>query len=174
MANYKNFKIKVPRNLPQSVKEAIAQEVIDEVIKRTQRGTDKDGDGFPSYSKSYKDSFEFQFKSGSSVDLTLSGEMLDSMEVVEVKDNGEIIIGYDNADSALQGKVEGNVRGSYGQSSGNRSKARNFLGLPKEALQKIIKSYTDGDPATAERRAAVIGVTADLDIGFDIDEGDDE
>lgn len=157
MANYKNFKIKVPKNLPQKVKEAIAQEVIDEVIKRTQiDNKNKNGRSFPSYSDEYKESFDFQFKRGGGVNLTLSGEMLESMEVVDVKDNGEITIGYDNADSDLQGKVEGNCKGSYGQSSGSYLKARNFLGIESDRLKMIIDKYKQEPEIVADRRADII------------------
>lgn len=165
MANYKNFKIKVPKNLPQKVKEAIAQEVIDEVIKRSQiDNKDKNGRSFPGYSKEYKESFDFQFKRGGGVNLTLSGEMLESMEVVDVKDNGEITIGYDNADSDLKGKVDGNCSGSYGQSTGSYLKARNFLGIESDRLKKIIDKYKQVPEVVAENRAEMINKISSVSI----------
>lgn len=175
MANYKNFKIKVPKNLPQKVKEAIAQEVIDEVIKRTQiDNTNKNGRSFPGYSKEYKESFDFQFKRGGGVNLTLSGEMLESMEVVNVEDNGEITIGYDNAESDLQGKVEGNCKGSYGQSTGSYLKARNFLGIESDRLKKIIDKYKQAPEAVADRRADIINSVTSLALKLKPLEGFDE
>lgn len=160
--NYRSFKVKIPKNLPDNVRKAIATEIIDHVIDRTQqKNQDKNGTRFPSYSDSYKNSFEFIFKSSSSPDLTLSGEMLNSMELVKDSD-GELEIGYSqSANDDLLGKVEGNVRGSYGQPTGNRSKARNFLGIEKDELTKILNKYKD---ETASIRAEIINDIGGLTV----------
>lgn len=157
--SYLDFKVKIPKNLSEQARKAIATEIIDHVIDRTKSGKDKDGNSFPSYSESYKNSFDFQFKFGRTVDLTLSGEMLDSMELLEDRD-GELKIGYRSSDP-VAGRVEGNVRGSYGQSSGSRSKARNFLGIERERLERIIKKYGD---ELGERRAELVNATETLQI----------
>ena len=48
--------------------------------------------------------------------------------------------GYDPGDRALNGKVEGNVKGTYGNKKPVQ-RPRDFLGIHQKDLQKILKKY---------------------------------
>jgi len=74
-----------------------------------------------------------------SVDLTLSGDMLAAIELLGHK-KGQITVGYENGTDE-NARAEGNQLGTYGQKSPNPKKARAFLGIAKEDLEKILRSY---------------------------------
>lgn len=148
-------RIKIPKGYSPRERKAIAQDVIDFIVERTENGHDKSGKRFPGYSKSYKESLDFKNAGKTSkVDLTLSGEMLSEIDLLTQR-NGSITVGYDAGDTELNGKVEGNRKGTYGKKKANKSKARDFLGLSKTALQNILKKYPLGDtPAKEAKRLA--------------------
>lgn len=132
-------------------REAIALEVIDRIIKRTRQGKDKDGDKFAPYSKAYKDSLDFKIGGKTArVNLTLSGDMLDALEIIENFKNGKVKIGYSGGNSE-GGKAEGNILGTYGQSS-KVGPERDFLGIADSELSSILKKYPP-DSEKADRRA---------------------
>lgn len=120
---------------------AIAKEVIDHIIERTrEEGLDKNGKAFAPYKPSYKNSLNFKIAGkGNRVDLTLSGEMLDSLKLLK-DSKGEIVVGYDKSDKELNGKVEGNLLGTYGQPKKVGPK-RDFLGIKKSELKQIESEY---------------------------------
>lgn len=128
---------------------AIAKEVIDYIIERTrEKGLDKNGDKFkPSkgYSKSYEKSLNFNIagKNKNRIDLTLTGEMLDSLKLLN-DSKGKIVIGYDKSDKELNGKVEGNRLGTYGNDK-PVAPARDFLGIESTKLKQIEKQYLADD-----------------------------
>lgn len=116
--------------------EVIAEEILNFIVERTKSGKGMDGKAFPGYSKAYKDSFEFKVAGKTSkVDLTLSGEMLDSIEIIQAK-NGKIAYGYSKGNE-MSGRAEGNITGSYGKPQGNEAKARRFLDISPKELAKI-------------------------------------
>lgn len=137
-------------------REAIAAEVISHIRRRSLRGIGADGSKFPSYSKEYIKSVDFKAagKSKGSINLTLSGDMLASMDLVKSQ-KGEIVIGYSEDDPQI-GKVEGNQIGSYGKPRGDSSKARRFLGIDKDSLQKILSKYPVSDREEANARAEAV------------------
>lgn len=141
MAKWQRIRVEIPKGYSPVERVAIANEIIEHIIDRSKSGYDKDGEPFPKYTKEYIKSKNFQIagKSKSSVDLELSGEMLNSQELISHK-NGSLLIGFDKGNSDLNGKVEGNRIGSYGKEP-DSSKARDFLGLEDGALEKILKKY---------------------------------
>jgi hypothetical protein len=120
-------------------REAIGTEIIDRIVKRTKSGVDKRGVDFAEYSKAYEQSIEFKAagKSGS-VDLTLTGDMLDSIRILANED-GKLTIGFENG-STENGKADGNIRGTYGQQKQVGPK-RDFLGISKAELSDILEKY---------------------------------
>jgi len=120
------------------LKRQIGRKVIEEIKKRTQeKSVDRNGRPFPKYSESYKKSLAYQvYGKSSKVNLTLSGEMMASMVA---KTDSPLTIDIVMADQANNDKAHGNITGSYGRPSGNSAKARDFLGLPDEDLQKIVR-----------------------------------
>lgn len=152
-------KIKIPirKKFKPQERELIAQEVIDYIVNRTKEGRDKNENPFPGYSKKYINSKDFSIagKSRSPVDLTLTGEMLDSLKLLR-HSPGEIVIGYDKGDTELNGKVEGNIKGTYGNSTPLRGKKRDFLGITRKKRIEIQDQYdvSKVDRATILERIA--------------------
>ena len=105
---------------------------------------------FPGYTKNYKD-FKKGESSASTVNLELSGEMLDALDA---RVTGSTISVNVYGDAELEGKAEGNNLGTYGQADPIRGKARRFIPVGSEKLKKdilqgvkdILKEYeTDGE-----------------------------
>lgn len=152
--NYQT-KIKLSSEYSAEEREAIAAEIISFIRRRTISGRDVDGSKFPKYSKAYTSSVDFKASGKSKQpNLTLSGDMLASMELVKNK-TGEIVVGYDESSDQI-GKVEGNQIGSYGQDKGNPDRARRFLGINSEDLKKILAKYPISDELKREKRAEAV------------------
>lgn len=116
-------------------RENLGQVVIEYITARTESGYDKYGEKFVPYSKDYA---QLKGVSRSDVDLILSGEMLSELKLVSSSPR-ELVIGYKGISSELAGKVEGNILGTYGQSS-PVTKGRDFLGIDEADLEVLIDS----------------------------------
>ena len=149
MAKYKQQKFSLALDERYTLREqrAIATDVIDFIINRTQKDNkDKKNRSLKKYSKGYEGSLDFKNagKRKGKVDLTLSEEMLNEMKLVK-NIKGKIDIGYDGRRNKLNGKVEGNILGTYGQKK-STGKARDFLGITdKDLRDKILKKYPIDD-----------------------------
>lgn len=137
MAKVTELPLTIPKGMTRQQRLKIADLAIEFIVERTQGGVDKNGKRFPKYSKAYIESLDFKNagKSPGKVDLQLSGDMLAAMSLLKEKD-GQIVIGIDPK-SEEAGRAEGNILGSYGGEP-NKKRARDFLGIKKENLQKII------------------------------------
>lgn len=150
----KYVRVRIP--LPQTVTskehlEEIGELVLETIVQRTESGKNVDGRSFPKYSKAYLNSLDFfNAGKGGNVDLTLSGDMLASLAVLKATKDF-IEIGFD--DDSVEGRAEGNIRGTYGKKRGNPALARDFLGtsgftnnkgLSDAALRKIVKHVVKG------------------------------
>ena len=135
-------KIKIPKGYTRRERAAIAQEIIDFIRFRTrEQGRDKNGKLFKGYSKAYKESLDYKISNkGGKVNLTLSGELIDSVKKVADSD-GEIVIGHDGRSGKLNGKAEGNIKGTYGDDNRKNRTPRDYLGISKTQLSKIIRNY---------------------------------
>jgi len=139
MANkYTREVLKIPKSIKPKDRVKIARIVIEHIITRSANGLDKNNKKFPKYEIPYANS---KGVGVSDVDLILSGEMLDELELVD-HSAGKIVIGYKDPSDELAGKVEGNRIGSYGKEP-NRKKARDFLGLPKDELDILIAAIEE-------------------------------
>lgn len=138
-AKWQRINLDVPDDFTPSQRKKVADLVIDHIITRSQKGKDKDGYKFPEYSDEYIHSQDFKIagKSASRVDLTLSGDMLASIELLKDK-KGTITIGFEKG-SEENARADGNIRGTYGSSKSNPDKARDFLGIEDKAFKKIIR-----------------------------------
>jgi hypothetical protein len=165
MAAQQKVTIEIPDHLTPQERQAFAAEVLDLIVERTrEKGLDKNNKPFKGYSDSYMDSLEFKIAGkDAKVDLTLSGEMLDAIELLRHK-RGQLVIGYQAGDP-INGKVEGNRLGTYGQSKQVGPK-RDHLGITKGDLAKIASKYPKRDKdAKAERVAEIeAGELLGLDI----------
>jgi hypothetical protein len=111
----------------------IGQEIIESIRENTQSGKSRRGTDFKKYSIGYIKSLDFIAfgKSEGQVNLTLTGDMLDSMEVSKIG-RDTIEIGFMDTENAA--KAAGHIKGS------NNLPVRDFFGLPKRGN---IKSYED-------------------------------
>jgi hypothetical protein len=158
--SWQREKIKISKKHGALSRVAIAKEVIDYIIKRTKDGKDKNEAAFQGYSASYKKSLDFKIagKSPSKVNLTLSKEMLNSLELLSHKP-GEITIGYDKSNAELNGKVEGNRLGTYGNSK-PVTKPRDFLGIRPIKLKNIESQF----PTSKSDKDSLIEKLAEFEI----------
>lgn len=148
MAKQQKIAVTIPKYYGPLERQAIAQDVIDFIVERTRKGKAPDGSNFPgTYSKGYRGSLDYKIagkpKSGRPIDLTLSGEMLDSLALLN-HGKGALTIGYERGDP-INGKVEGNRLGTYGSDTPKPKLARDFLGINKDDLKKILEKYPKED-----------------------------
>lgn len=141
MAKQQKVVIEIPEGYTAEERRAIAAEILSRITERTRdEGKGVNGRQFPGYSKSYMESLDFKIAGkGKKVDLTLSSEMLDALELL-THSKGRVTIGYQAGD-AINDRVEGNRLGTYGQSSPIPGKAREFLGISKGDLSEILRRY---------------------------------
>jgi phage gpG-like protein len=147
--------VKLPNGYSDDIKEAIAAEIISVIRKRTLKNKDKDGESFPSYSKEYVKSVDFKAagKSKGDINLTLSGDMLASIELLEKKKN-KVVIGFEEG-TVQNAKADGNIRGTYGRPSPIKGKARPFLGISDDELEKILNKYPKDEEGEARADAVL-------------------
>lgn len=106
------------------------------IVERTRNNISSTGKRFPNYSKSYSQSLEFELagKSRTDPNLTLTGNMLESIQLLEVG-TGYIIIGYEAGteenDKAVWAERENGEENKRGP-------ARKFLGLQDFELEQVI------------------------------------
>lgn len=121
----------------------IGEAIVEYIIDRTREGKGEDGKPFRgSYSKDYTETLDFEIagKSKSKIDLTQTGEMLDSLVVLEAK-RGKVVFGYPEGDPNNE-KAEGNILGSYGGQP-NKSRARNFMAISENEVSKILENFPE-------------------------------
>lgn len=132
----------------------IGKAIIARIRERTSSQLDKDGNAFPSYTKEYAAE-----KGSSTVNLKLTGDMMGTLDIISTT-SGKITIGYPTGGD-MAGQVEGNQIGSYGQSTGNPSKARPFLDISQEEKELIIsqaeQSFSTEDAFEGEKASLISG-----------------
>lgn len=158
MTKHSEFTVEfeIPEDMSQADALRLADDVLEEMRRRAQAGKGVRGvDGtvtpsarsydFAEYSDAYVKSRAFKIagKKAGQVDLTLTGDMLAEMEILNksrMASEGRILIGY-RASAESIGRVEGNLLGTYGSDRPNRKKARYFLGLPWDDYQRLLSHY---------------------------------
>lgn len=138
-AKHQFVKIKLSKKYSQEERLAIGQELIDYIRDRTAKGKGKGEKTFSgSYSSSYVNSPEFKAarKSKGTINLRLTGDMLTSIQILDEKP-GEVVIGFEKG-SQENAKADGNIRGTYGSSRANSSKARDFLGVTRQEVMNYV------------------------------------
>jgi len=146
-AKWQKITIKVPKELNPTERVEVADLVIEHIVDRTDKGLDKNGNKFAKYSKGYINSLDFKNarKSPSKVDIQLSGDTIAALKLLNHKP-GEITVGFERG-SEENAKADGNIRGTYGQSSPIPGKQRDFLGIEKNKLKELVK-YVSGNETT--------------------------
>jgi len=122
---------------------SIGRDIIEYLRDRTKSGRGEGGREWKGkageYSKSYKSSIDYKLKAQKgTVDLTLSGDMLTAIEVIQNK-KGKLQIGIPFGASEW-GRGKGNILGSYGGNP-NSSKERPFLKLSSQEVKDILSNY---------------------------------
>jgi hypothetical protein len=137
------FDIPLPDAVDPSDYEAVADEILEFIRSRTEAGRNKNNGRFPGYSESYIKSLDFRAagKSAGKVDLTLSGDMLISLQMLEAAD-GWLTLGFDEGEIEND-KALGNIKGTYGQAAPIKGKKRDFLGIALNDLSKIVAPYAE-------------------------------
>lgn len=135
---HQRITLDIPDDLDPSQREAVADAVIEHIRRRTADGVDRNGQKFPPYSDIYVKSLAFKIagKKRSEINLTLSGDMLAALELLDHKP-GKITIGFVKG-SEENARADGNIRGSYGGSP-DPKKARDFLGVDEKELELILE-----------------------------------
>lgn len=132
-AKWRRINVDIPTDLTPRQRREVANEIIQFIQERTTSGVDKRNNKFKRYTAAYA---KRTGVSRSDVDLFLSGDMLDDIELLSHK-RGELRIGFDRG-SESNSKADGNISGSYGRTP-NKSKARDFLGIFKKDVKDIVK-----------------------------------
>ena len=138
--------------------EAIGQELIDLMIERTtEKSKSVDGRPLPSYSKPYKESETFkQYGKTNKVDMTLSGDMLGSIDVLEAGDT--VKIGF--IDTLQSNKAYGHMTGMKKHPFlDGKVEARKFFGVGVGAIEDVVAKYRDDDPKTKKVGEILEGLT---------------
>lgn len=166
--------VNIPKQYTAEERKAIALEILNFIRERSAQGVDVNGSAFKGYSKEYMKSLDFKNAGkGRTPNLQLSGDMLAAIKLLD-SERGRIKIGYDTGDSEA-GRAEGNQIGSYGQPTGNKAKARPFIGIKKEHLKKILEAFPLSDDET-RRDSTENALAADYASTDTVDElfgGDD-
>jgi len=137
---HQKFELSIDSRYDAADQAEIAREVIDFIVDRSRDGIDKDGNKFPAYSKEYRESLDFRIAGKSnSVNLTMSGEMLNSIELLS-REAGRLTIGF-QAGTQINDQAEGNILGTYGQTTPDSRKARDFLGISQSDLSGILARF---------------------------------
>lgn len=162
--------IPIPKGYRPDERIAIGQDIVDFIIERSKRGVNKDGHRFKKYTKEYERSLDFTNagKTEGKVDLTLSGDMLAALKILDQKP-GAIKIGYQTSDPEA-GRAEGNILGTYGQSRPT-GKARDFLGITEPALRReVLSKYPIHRPEKIRARTETVIQSGDAAKDFFDDE----
>lgn len=142
-----------------AIKEAIGQALIDKIIERTESGVDVNGNKFEKYSEDYKDSLAFKaFGKTGKVNLTQSGQMLGTLDLIENKGN-KIKIGWDDETENAK---------AYNHNTGDTVKKRQFFGITAEDIKAIRDEFkpdlktTENDKILLKKLSKIAGFVEDL------------
>lgn len=119
----------------------IAIEIINFIQDRTRAGqgiggkTFRNSAGQPRYSENYTETREFKIagKNAADINLSLTGDMVDSVDIIDVSSIGQVVIGFESGPE-------------NDKSVWVRRKGYDFLGLTPNELQGILKRF--GPPRT--------------------------
>ena len=121
--------LKIPKDLTPSERIELSDDIIDLIVKRTQRGRDVNNSKFKPYSKEYAAA---KGVSRGSVDLTVTGDMLDAVKLLTHR-SGSITIGIEKGATDRNG-VDLNAKAEGNQ----KVNGREFIGLTQADLDNLI------------------------------------
>ncbi|WP_417447204.1 hypothetical protein [Kangiella sp.] len=121
--------------LPDSFKNRVGQEIIDRMIDRIREGDSVHGRNMKAYDPDYVDSDEFKAygKSKSNVNMRLTGDMLNLMDIKGIEGD-TVIVGWNDQES--NDKAHGHMTGFQGKGT-----KREFFGATQKLLEEIRDEY---------------------------------
>lgn len=155
------------KNNPDIAK-AIGQRIINTMIEKSNNLVDWQGKRFISpYSESYSKSADFKSagKSRNQVNLELSGDMLASIDIIDLN-RSKIKIGIDN-DTAP--RAMGHTTGFKGHPTiPNGKYKRDFMGISKAEVEEISREYIDILDEIDKKRRDLLNDIADTVTGDNV------
>lgn len=141
------FGTKVPND--QALREAIGQSVIEKIVNRTKSGEGVNGIPFKAYSSAYKNSLEFDVwgKSPDKINLTLTGDMLGTLDI-KAQSRGVIKIGWRDATENAK---------AFNHHTGDTLPRRPFFGLKQSEIDEIKKEFKNQVEAESPDRTRRLG-----------------
>jgi len=134
----------VPEGLTEDQRFDVAIEILQFIHDRTTAGNNRNGKKWSGPAGRYSEAYAKKKGKSSPVDLVNTREMLGKMQYFKsLSSDGEIVIGF-KARTKAERKAEGNILGSYGGDP-NPSKARPFLNILKDDVDRIVSEVTDGE-----------------------------
>lgn len=127
----KKSRINIPRDLSEEERNLLADKVVNLIKERTDKNKDINGSKFAPYSKSYVESKDFKNagKSKSDVNLRLSNEMMDSIQLID-QGPGYITVGFESGTDA-------NDKAVWQERSDN-GVSRKFVGINDKDLARLL------------------------------------
>lgn len=141
------FGTQVPNN--REFREAVGQAIVDKIVERTQSGNKLTGGKFKAYSNEYKKSATFEAfgKDPGTVDLTLTGDMLGTLDI-KAQSRGTLRIGW--RDDTQNAKA-------FNHHTGDTLPARPFFGLTDSEISDIRQEFKDQVPEQNNRGPQRLG-----------------
>jgi hypothetical protein len=148
------------------LKAAIGQAIIDKIISRTKDGLAIGGNkALKAYAKEYVESLNFKAygKSKDNVNMTMSGDMLGTLDIIDESSN-TISIGWDDEQQAAK---------AYNHNTGDTVTKRPFFGLNKSETDELRKQFknevrdavkalrTEGRDAVVEQAKRILDQLSD-------------
>lgn len=144
-------------NLPSSFKERVGQAIIDDMVNRVLKEEKSiHGRGMKAYDEDYINSDEFKAygKSKNSVNMSLTGAMMNLLDIKEI-DGDTVVIGWNEQEQ--NAKAHGHMTG------GNNLPKREFFGANQKALEEIKTQFIEDLPTSRDTQNNSQALTA-LDI----------
>lgn len=133
--------IETPDDFDANMRADLANRVIEFIQDRSKKGYNVAGNDWAGKAGKYTKAYAKKkgVPEGGPVDLALSHDMIDAITYFSsMGADDEIVVGYKKG-TKQERKAEGNILGTYGQSSPIRGKARPFLDILKKDLDKLIR-----------------------------------
>ena len=157
-----DFTFEVSPLLGDTDRELVGQLIIERLIDRTQGGRDIDNRPFATYSRGYIEHLR-QIGADTGLDLTLTGEMLNSISVLSHA-QGTITIGLEPGTFAAN-------KATWNQGGNTNIPSRPFMGLLDVEINSIAADVESNSPVAAAQRFLneqnIIGrVFESINLGF--------
>lgn len=141
-----SFTVFVDARFTAEERRVIGRAIVDYVVNRTERGRGinnvpfRNSKGSRSYSKAYQEhrDFDIASKRRAPINLTLTGDMLVSLEVLDTSLAGRIVIGIEDGENADKAKWM-------------REKGYNFMGISQKEQNTILARFSKVTPEEIKR-----------------------